>query len=173
MAKSCEQCRHPKIDCDHAHPGGPCRRSRDHLTCTYRDPATTAPPDVQPGADHIGSGSNTTYPGPGRSYSPHSSGLELSETGQVQAARTWATGDLATAPSNGHGETAVQSPDSSTPSGPGAGSKANDKIHRLAVTELPSFFLIARYFGGECPTFAARMSHFKPLTFTLIIRGRG
>lgn len=130
-AKSCEQCRHRKIGCDQAHPCGPCRRSRDHLTCTYRDLATMTPPDVQPGANNIGTGSNATDSGAERSHQPHSSGFELSEAGQVPAARTGASGALATAFSNGHRQAAGQSPDCSIVTGPGAGSKADDKIHRL------------------------------------------
>lgn len=47
-AKSCEQCRNRKVRCDQTLPCGPCRRSREHLSCTYRDglrrPAAAAIP---------------------------------------------------------------------------------------------------------------------------------
>lgn len=49
-AKSCEQCRNRKIRCDQTVPCGPCRRSRDHLSCTYRD-AVADPHESQSASD--------------------------------------------------------------------------------------------------------------------------
>lgn len=130
-AKSCEQCRHRKIGCDQAHPCGPCRRSRDHLNCTYRDLATTAPPSVQPESDQIGNGPTATASGPERPYPHQTSRFEVSDTGPAPAGRTWGPGDLAIATSNGHRQIAGQFSDSGIVTGPGAGGRAYDMIQKL------------------------------------------
>lgn len=106
-AKSCEQCRHRKIGCDQAHPCGPCRRSRDQLTCTYRDLATTAPASIQPGPDHL---ENVT------------SGMKTGRERAHPQQTTLATGGLATATQNGHRQTNSQCSDPI---------RADDMIQRL------------------------------------------
>lgn len=130
-AKSCEQCRHRKIGCDQAHPCGPCRRSRDQLTCTYRDLATTTPSSDQPRPNSLENGISAPSSAPERAYPHQTSRFEVLDTGSAPAGRTSGPGDLATTISNGQRHTFGQSHGSSIGTGPGFGARADDRIQRL------------------------------------------
>lgn len=122
-AKSCEQCRHRKVGCDQAHPCGPCRRSRDHLTCTYRDSVVTAPAHVQPGAQSLENGQDTPNTASAVSYPHETSRFEVVATGVAPATRNWATRG------NGYRETDAQTSQSGPP--PDSGTRVDEAIHRL------------------------------------------
>lgn len=68
-AKSCEQCRDRKVRCDQTYPCGPCRRSRDRLTCTYRD-IDADHREADPVSDSSISGRNLTSVAPEDSHDP-------------------------------------------------------------------------------------------------------
>lgn len=130
-AKSCEQCRHRKIGCDQAHPCGPCRRSRDQLTCTYRDLVTNATSSDQAGPNNLEIGISATSSAPEREYPHQTNRFEVLDTGSAAAERTLGPGDLATTTSNGQRQTFCQSRGSSIATGPGSGTRADDRILRL------------------------------------------
>lgn len=129
MAKSCEQCRHRKVGCDQAHPCGPCRRSRDRLTCTYRDTAVAAPPHVQPVSRSPENGQSVPDGGPQPSYPHHSNRFEGLDTGLVPAARIWTTREIAPGSSNGHRETKAQTSQPQPPAD--LGRQTNEMVRNL------------------------------------------
>lgn len=67
FAKSCEPCRSRKVRCDQEFPCGPCQRSRDRLTCAYRNPMS------RPGAFALPV--PAPAPGPGPTLSAPVSGV--------------------------------------------------------------------------------------------------
>ncbi|KAJ4396320.1 hypothetical protein N0V93_000539 [Gnomoniopsis smithogilvyi] len=122
-AKSCEQCRHRKVGCDQAHPCGPCRRSRDHLTCTYRDTAAGAPDYGQPGPHNLDNGHNTPHTVSTRPNPHQASRPEVLVAGVVPDTRVWA------AQGNHHRET--DAPSSQTRLPAENGGSADQTIQRL------------------------------------------
>lgn len=128
-AKSCEQCRNRKVGCDQAHPCGPCRRSRDHLICTYRDSANTAPPHIPPVSHSLENEQRALETGSERPYPHQTSRFEALDTGLVPTTRVWATHDSTIGSSNHHGGTDAQSLQSRAPTD--LGGRADETIHKL------------------------------------------
>lgn len=89
-AKSCEQCRNRKVRCDQEVPCGPCRRSRDRLTCTYRDSAADRPEgDAVPDPPALTNGTSMERGAPERSYAHESSSVELVDGGPGPPSTSW------------------------------------------------------------------------------------
>lgn len=122
-AKSCEQCRHRKVGCDQAHPCGPCRRSRDHLICTYRDSTSSAPIHAHSGSHTFGNGPDAPGTTPARSYPHQTSRFEVLATGVAPVTRASANQD------NVHKETDDQSSQSRIRAD--AGRTADEMIQKL------------------------------------------
>ncbi|CAN8106296.1 unnamed protein product [Discula destructiva] len=91
LARSCEQCRHRKIACDQGHPCGRCSKSRDRLTCTYRDAADAAGP-VHPGPEFHAHeiGSSPVDEAPPRAHGHHGSRFEVLDSSLGSVSRIWA-----------------------------------------------------------------------------------
>lgn len=86
-AKSCEQCRNRKIRCDQIAPCGPCQRSRDHLTCTYRD-AIVDHRETQPVLEEQLNGHLSTIAVSDHSYPYQARRLELAAEGELGQPRS-------------------------------------------------------------------------------------
>lgn len=88
-AKSCEQCRNRKVRCDQELPCTPCRRSRDRLTCTYRDSMNDRrEEEAVPSTPANGTLLPRVAPGE-RSYPHESSRFELVDGGPGQPSTSW------------------------------------------------------------------------------------